>query len=212
MFEQYETELSEILRDVKQKLSMATSYTDDAKAKLAAVEEIGGLMTQAGDLTKQLDVEVRSADPNSKRMLQGRQQPLKDMYKSLQQQFHAAQEEAQRSAVLGTGTKDASASSRGRLVDANTRASRQNDVIRGALEVAHDTEQVALDITGELQRNRETIQNIRGHISDTSGSLGTARGLINSMQKREVQQKVILSFVAAVLIGAIGTVSYYTFN
>ena len=55
-----------------------------------------------------------------------------------------------------------------------------------------------MDITGELQRNRETISGVRGHIADTSGALGTARSLINSMQKREVQQKAILGFVASV--------------
>ena len=95
---------------------------------------------------------------------------------------------------------------------ANARAQQQTDLIRGALEIAHDTEQVAVDISGELERNRETIGNIRGHIADTSGSLGAARGLISSMQKREVQQKAILTVVAAILIGAVGAVSYYSFN
>lgn len=32
------------------------------------------------------------------------------------------------------------------------------------------------------------------------------------MQKREVQQKAILTVVAAILIGAVGAVSYYSFN
>jgi len=97
-------------------------------------------------------------------------------------------------------------------LDANSRAERQNDVIRGALEVAHDTEQVAIDIAGELQRNRETMTGIRGHISDTDGALGTARQLISSMQKREVQQKMILAFVAFVLVAAISAVFYYSFR
>ena len=76
----------------------------------------------------------------------------------------------------------------------------------------HDTEQTAIDIADELGRNRETIGNIRGHVADAGGDLGAARGLIGRMQRREVQQKAVLTLVAAMLIGAIGTVSYYSFS
>ena len=44
------------------------------------------------------------------------------------------------------------------------------------------------------------------------GDLGAARGLIGRMQRREVQQKAVLTVVAAILIAAIGTVAYYTFS
>ena len=44
------------------------------------------------------------------------------------------------------------------------------------------------------------------------GDLGAARGLIGRMQRREVQQKAVLTVVAAILIAAIGTVSYYSFS
>jgi hypothetical protein len=38
----------------------------------------------------------------------------------------------------------------------------------------------------------------------------TARRLINSMSRREVQQKMIMGFVAVVLLSAIGIVIYFT--
>ena len=92
------------------------------------------------------------------------------------------------------------------------RARGQSDAIRGALETVRDTEQTAIDIADELGRNRETIGSIRGHVADAGGDLGAARGLIGRMQRREVQQKAVLTVVAAILIAAIGTVSYYSFS
>lgn len=211
MFAQYETELGEVLGEIATKLAALDAGTSSPLHATAAVGEVEDLLRAASDLSKQLDVEVRSAAPNAKRTFQERQAPLKQRLKDARAAFENAKERANREAVLGTGVGDASASSRGRLVDAQTRASRQTDMIKGALEIAHETEQVAVDITSELDRNRETITNIRGHIADTGGSLGAARGLIASMQKREVQQKVVLSVVAAILIGAVGAVSYYSF-
>ena len=85
-------------------------------------------------------------------------------------------------------------------------------LLDGALETVRDTEQTAIDIADELGRNRETIGSIRGHVADAGGDLGAARGLIGRMQRREVQQKAVLTVVAAILIAAIGTVSYYSFS
>ena len=203
MFQQYFDELSTVLSEADGKLGEATNpLHSDGDGKVALLKEVGGLLSAGSDLAKQLDVEVRSAPPAGKRALQDRAAPLREELKRLAAAQASALEAAERESVLGgAGGSHAAAGSRGRLADANARAQRQTEVIRGALEVAHDTEQVAIDIT-----------NIRGHISDTSGSLGSARGLINSMQKREVQQKAILSVVAALLIGAIGAVSYFSFN
>lgn len=212
MFQQYETELSEVLAEITAKLEALDGGVASPMHAAGAIDACDALLKQASDLSKQLDVEVRSAAPDAKRTLQDRQQPLKESLKRSRAAFDAARERANREAVLGARVGDVSASSRGRLVDAQTRANRQTEMIKGALEIAHETEHVAMDITSELDRNRETIGNIRGHIADTGGALGAARGLISSMQKREVQQKAILTVVAAVLIGAVGAVSYYSFN
>ena len=191
-------------------------YSDNPPSRKDTLKEVEVLLKQACDLVKQMDVEVRGAEGGQSRLLGERARPVREQLKRLQAQFREAQETAERDALLGgaggVGLSDAGCASRSRLVTANARAQRQTDVIRGALEIAHDTEQVAIDIARELERNRETIGSIRGHISDTSGALGVARNLINSMQKREVQQKVVLGFVAIVLIGVISGVCYFSFN
>lgn len=139
--------------------------------KAQTLSEIEELMKQACDLIKQIDVEVRSSDGGQRRQLSERARPLREQLKRLQADYRETTERVEREDLLGgakLGSKDAAA--RGRLVEANEQAGRQTQMIRSALEMAQDTEQVAIDITSELGRNRETIANIRGHISETSGT------------------------------------------
>lgn len=72
-----------------------------------------------------------------------------------------------------------------------------------------DTEDVALEITEELGRNREKIQSAREKVLDVSGMTNTARRLVSSMSKRETQQKMMMYGLAFVLVGAIIVVIYY---
>lgn len=144
------------------------------QSKAQTLREIEELMKQACDLIKQIDVEVRSSDGAQRRQLSDRARPLREQLKRLQADFRETAERVEREDLLGgakLGSKDAA--SRGRLVEANEQAGRQTQMIRSALEIAQDTEQVAIDITSELGRNRETIANIRGHISETSGTYTT---------------------------------------
>lgn len=216
MFSQYQSEFNSIATDVAAKLQTVNAYSDNpmhSQSKPETLRQVEEQLKQACDLVKQMDVEVRSAEGGQRRLLGERAKPVRDQLKRLQGDFRECSERVEKEALVGgarLGTGEAK--DRGRLVDANERAQRQTQVIKGALEIAQDTEQVALDITNELERNRETISSIRGHIADTSGALGTARGLIASMQKREVQQKAVLSFVALIMFCSIGTAMYYSFN
>ncbi|KAK7249825.1 hypothetical protein SO694_00005163 [Aureococcus anophagefferens] len=210
MFAQYKDELGHVLRQSAEKLSVAGGYADDPARELDLLRECDGLLGQAGDLAKQLGVEPR-CDRRRERQEgaagRGRAAP-----RDPQDAPAVRAGRARGGGAAGRARRRRQRRVRwepGRLADANARAQQQTDLIRGALEIAHDTEQVAVDISGELERNRETIGNIRGHIADTSGSLGALARLISPMQKREVQQKAILTVVAAILIGAVGAVSYY---
>mmetsp|Transcript_17166 Transcript_17166/g.22298 ORF Transcript_17166/g.22298 Transcript_17166/m.22298 type:complete len:217 (+) Transcript_17166:78-728(+) len=216
MFGHYQSEFNQVADEVRQKLSSVSVYSDNPmhqSNKSEILNEIEDLLKQACDLVKQMDVEVRSADDSQRRILSERARPIREELKRLQNEYRETNERIDREGLLGGISINANgASHRGRMADANERARQQTQVIKGALEIAHETEQVALDITGELSRNRETISNIRGHISDTSNTLGTARTLIASMQKREVQQKAILTAVAIILLGSIVTVFYFNFS
>ena len=70
--------------------------------------------------------------------------------------------------------------------------------IRHALDIMHETEGTALEITEELGRNREKIESTHARAHQVGDLTGHARRIIHSMTKREVQQKMMLWGVAVV--------------
>ena len=63
-----------------------------------------------------------------------------------------------------------------------------------------ETESVALEITEELGRHRETISSAHGRVRQVTGMTNRARRIVQSMSRQEVQQKLILYGVAGAII------------
>jgi hypothetical protein len=64
-------------------------------------------------------------------------------------------------------------------------------------------------ITGELQRNRETLGRIRGNVGIVSGSLDQARRILRSMSRRELRTKIAIGVFAVCMLAIIGGLIYW---
>eukprot|EP00602_Paraphysomonas_sp_CaronLab_P006058 CAMPEP_0185018686 /NCGR_PEP_ID=MMETSP1103-20130426/1352_1 /TAXON_ID=36769 /ORGANISM="Paraphysomonas bandaiensis, Strain Caron Lab Isolate" /LENGTH=210 /DNA_ID=CAMNT_0027548593 /DNA_START=92 /DNA_END=724 /DNA_ORIENTATION=- len=206
IFEAYDSEFSALSQDISKNISEFRSYSSNAEKSSNLVKHVDALLIQAGDLVKQMEVEIRSHDAATRKVLSDKIAQYKKSLASLRSDFEKARMEAQRASLVG----DKSAADRSRYVSANEKLNRQNETIMNAQRSVAETEDVALEITQELGRNREKIESAQGKVHEFAGMTDTARRLIHSMSKREVQQKFILVFIALILIGAIGFVIYYT--
>mmetsp|Transcript_21846 Transcript_21846/g.45930 ORF Transcript_21846/g.45930 Transcript_21846/m.45930 type:complete len:81 (+) Transcript_21846:277-519(+) len=63
-----------------------------------------------------------------------------------------------------------------------------------------ETEEVALEITSELSRHRETISSTHSRVRQVTGLTHRARRIVQSMSRREVQQKLILWGVGGCIV------------
>jgi len=66
-----------------------------------------------------------------------------------------------------------------------------------------------MGISSELGRNREKIESAHSKVKEVGALTNTARRIVHSMGKREIQQRVIMYGVALVILVAIGVVVYY---
>lgn len=82
-------------------------------------------------------------------------------------------------------------------------------MILNATRTVAETEEVGLEITAELKRNREKIESAQDRVREFGGVTDTARRLLSSMSKREVQQKFVIGFIGVVLFIAIVLVIYF---
>lgn len=152
-----------------------------------------------------MNVEVRSSDPATRRNLTEKINQYQKTMVAHKSDFEQAREASQRSQLIG----DKSGAHRQRLLDTNDKLARQNEVILAASRTVAETEEVGIEITNELIRNREKIQSAHSKTRDFIGITDSARRLITSMQRRDVQQRFILLFIAIVLIIAISITVYF---
>jgi hypothetical protein len=92
---------------------------------------------------------------------------------------------------------------RERLLNTNDKLSKQNKIIMSAQQTIYDTENIGNIIISELQNNKEKIKASHTKVNEFNGMTDTARRLLNSINKREIQQRWILFFVTFVIISSI---------
>lgn len=86
------------------------------------------------------------------------------------------------------------------------------DYLLEAQQSLADTENVALDITSELSRQRETIHGAHEKIRETGGILGTTARILRTLQRREMQRKALIWFVIALMVFVIIIIIYFSFG
>ncbi|KAL3757966.1 hypothetical protein ACHAWU_010019 [Discostella pseudostelligera] len=177
------------------------------------------LLQQADDLLKQMGLEARTVeDATSKRDLLGKVRVCKARLANLRDDYEVAKSVVERerlglpisSSSRGGGGGDIeSGGGRGAISSNNRNTQRllsnteslqsQNDTLANARSIMAETESVALEITEELGRHRETISSAHGRVRQVTGLTNRARRIVQSMSRREVQQKLILYGVGGVI-------------
>jgi vesicle transport through interaction with t-SNAREs protein 1 len=203
IFDRYDEEYKGLSQQITSSLS---SLQYDSSAAPQTISLTGGLLKQADSLIKQMEMEARDAgDANLKAICK----TYKKSLQSLKRDYEAAAEKANRSDLMGGAGAGGLGGDRGRMAQATDALGRQNETLENARRAMADTEDVALEITEELGRNREKIASARDKVGDVSGMTNQARRLVQSMSKRETQQKIMMYGFAFVLLGSIVLVVYY---
>lgn len=189
-FERYDDEFQSLTRQVQQSLQ----ESDD-------VEFSYSLLQQCDDLIKQMAIEARGVDDASaKRDLLAKVRTCKSQLAALRTEYDVKLEESQKS-LLFSGSKDASSSAtKERLLQNEEMMNKQQESLDRARNVMADTESVAMEITTELGRNRETMEGAHGRVKQVSGLTNRARRLLQNMNRRRVQQKLALYSISVIIV------------
>lgn len=92
----------------------------------------------------------------------------------------------------GRNSRGRSSGSKERLLSNTDALQSQSETLANARSIMAETEGVAMEITEELGRHRETITSAHGRVRQVTGMTNRARRIVQSMGRREVQQKLIL--------------------
>lgn len=120
---------------------------------------------------------------------------------NLRDDYEAAKGHVERNSLgLGGDVESGSRSGRSRsngggkerLLSNTETLQSQSETLANARSIMAETESVALEITEELGRHRETISSAHGRVRTVTGMTNRARRIVQSMSRREVQQKLML--------------------
>ena len=195
-FERYDTEFVALTDQVKSRIASLETESDCRYAN--------SLLSQCDELIKQMSVEARGVDDRqAKDELLRKVRVCKARYQNLRDDYNAAKTEIERQSLISSGGSKSHGGKAGRerLLKTNDMLESQSDTLSHARRILAETEDVALEITTELGRSREKIESSHSRVRDVSGLTNQARRIIQSMNRREVQQKLVLYVVSFLIIG-----------
>lgn len=227
-FERYDAEFLSLTDQVQTSIrclgnACSQRSSSPPKSPDTQLKYCSGLLSQCDELLKQMQIEARSVDDaTAKRDLLQKVRTCKANLANLRDDYNAAKIMVERESLsLSNGDGDSasspdiengkgspSASHRERLLQTSNQISRQNETLNNARRVMAETEEVAMEITSELDRNREKIASSHSRVRDVSGLTNQARRIVQSMSRREVQQKLMMYMVGAMLVLAIIVILY----
>ena len=179
------------------------------------------LLTQTKDLLKQMTIESRSFLPNNndndheecKKILA----IAKANHANLKDDVTSIQNDVQHYLLLATATSTSNNNNNNKKRNKNnnshnsdiqqhllsksiTTLHNQNSTLENSKKIMADTELIAMEITDELARNRETIQSAHSRVRGVNTLSNHARRILVNMNRREVQQKMVVYGVGVVLV------------
>lgn len=216
-FSRYNEEFSSLANQIRSTLtSLETNPSQSVSVShsTSAINHAHLLSSQTKELLKQMTIEARSVqDPILKEECLQLVRVAKTNQANLTQDIQAAQQTLNRKALISSTSEDIEAGTnsgpfsskdpaRQHLLQTTDALSHQNQTLENARRIMSETEHVALEITEELGRNREMIESAHARVRGVSALTNQARRVLVSMQRREVQQKMVVYGMAGVLLVA----------
>lgn len=115
IFDAYDQEFSNLSREIQKNINELKASQSDETDNSSAIRMIEGLLSQANDLVKQMNVEVRSQDPATRKILTEKLNQYIRSLQSTKSDFERAREQSQRSTLIG----EKSSTDRQRLLNTN---------------------------------------------------------------------------------------------
>ena len=208
-----EREFKTITTALPTRINTLLNYESNPEAAQSELKRIKAELHSAKQLSSDMEMSARGIAEPTRRELGDKIRVHKETLATLTKDLAGAEAKFDRGALLGARTAqpleyDKSLASRERMAQATEKLRGGTSILEDAHRTLESTIDVGGGIMGELDRNRETLQRVRGNVGEVSGTLDTARRILRGMSRREVQNKVAVVVFALVMMGIIGVVIY----
>lgn len=200
IFDGYDEEYKSIASSISAKMNEIRAHSDESTSS-NNLNHVNDLITQASQLIQQMELEVRSLDASTRQQLS----PKLSEYKGHLKDLKAELKKLTRDELFGTSS---SSDSSERMKTASETLRGTSDRLSKARQIVADTEDVALEITEELGRNRERIQGTHDKVKNVKSMTQVGRKVIGRMTARDRRQRVFLYAVMIFIVIAMIVICY----
>ncbi|KAK1739459.1 vesicle transport v-SNARE VTI1 family protein [Skeletonema marinoi] len=164
-FDAYKSEFLSTMEQIKSKLQSKNN-----------VDEVDEMLKQGEDLVKQMGLEARGMDDAVvKRDLLSKVKEYKVQLANLRSEYDFA---------TLTKVDNDNYNTSSSIVDARSTIRSQNETLLNARSAIAETEGVAMGITEDLSRQRETMNSARGRVNEVSNMAERGDGILRGMLRR----------------------------
>eukprot|EP01138_Halocafeteria_seosinensis_P000796 gb/GECG01000817.1/.p1 GENE.gb/GECG01000817.1/~~gb/GECG01000817.1/.p1 ORF type:complete len:197 (+),score=29.68 gb/GECG01000817.1/:1-591(+) len=169
-YNDYEEEFLRMSRELQNRISALRNQDDDKRGAERSQAELKSIETDLWQAKQQLadmETEVRGLPDGTRRELGNKISTYRDSINSLQKDLEKVKNRINRNSLMESGGGDdmrfsgETQAQRERYMRANERLAAGSDSLRQSQQTLEDTENMAMDISEELHRNRQTIHSIR---------------------------------------------------
>jgi len=213
-FGDYEQEFKTLCAQLPTRINTLVQYESNADKAQTEIRRIMSDLATAKQRVSDMEMANRSIPEPTRKELGNKIRGYKDSLATLQKDLKQAEDKFSRSALMaGRGDADRpldydkSQSQRDRMQATTDKLRGSSTVLDDANRRIEETLEVGVGVVSELDRNRETLNRVRGNAGEVGGQLDVARRILRGMNKRELQNKIALVVFALVMIGIIGVAS-----
>mmetsp|Transcript_6267 Transcript_6267/g.10235 ORF Transcript_6267/g.10235 Transcript_6267/m.10235 type:complete len:182 (+) Transcript_6267:147-692(+) len=142
------------------------------------VDEVDDMLQQAEDLVKQMGLEARGMDDAIvKRDLLAKVKEYKAQLSKLRSEYESA-------TLFKTDNNSHNNTGSSSILDSQSTVRSQNETLLNARSAIAETEGVAMGITEDLNRQRETMKNAHGRVNEVADMAEKGDGILKGMLRR----------------------------
>eukprot|EP00386_Alphamonas_edax_P012309 GDKI01038514.1.p1 GENE.GDKI01038514.1~~GDKI01038514.1.p1 ORF type:complete len:214 (-),score=76.08 GDKI01038514.1:285-926(-) len=200
LYYSYEEDFAKHTQDLRGRLAKVAEAKDE-KAALSACQRLLG---EAEQCLKQMELEARTI-PGKANELKPRVADHRRAFDTLARELREKKGDHEKRMLLSDDGRlsGGAVEQRQRLLGVEDKIKQSTKEVENAHRMALETEQVSVDIMGNLHTQRETIDRMRANMRDVGDGLNTARRTIGRMGQRMLKNRMMLYGIAVFVFIAI---------
>eukprot|EP00928_Gymnodinium_smaydae_P052816 TRINITY_DN36974_c0_g1_i1.p1 TRINITY_DN36974_c0_g1~~TRINITY_DN36974_c0_g1_i1.p1 ORF type:complete len:226 (-),score=65.81 TRINITY_DN36974_c0_g1_i1:276-953(-) len=191
-------DVSELFREYERDLQRQLQEAEAIASARRPRSEEQNCLSEAEQALRQMEMEARTLPSAQRQALD----PTLRKYRADLRERRNALEERGREELLSDGatTYGRGAQDRERLTDATAELHGATAKLEAARRQALETEQIGLDVMGDLRSQREVIARAKANVAEIGTNFGQAKHIIEDMLRRSKQNRLIMFCAVGALV------------